>query len=135
MMSFIFRLPEFALAFALCNPGILDKARVARMLFPDFPIVVRFWILPPFPHATLGESNRIRDTKMRPYATYEKQIWTTLVESHKIQHKSIILLSFLRLPQMTFSEDPNVEAELGNGGGRFESDPRPPLGSRGHFQG
>ena len=34
--------------------------------------------------------------------------------------------------QMTVAEDPN---DFGNGEGSFESDPRPPLGSRGHVQG
>ena len=36
---------------------------------------------------------------------------------------------------MTVAEDPNMGAELGNGEESFESDPRPPFGSRGHFQG
>ena len=34
--------------------------------------------------------------------------------------------------QMTVAEDPN---DFGNGEGGFESDPRPPLGSRGHVHG
>ena len=37
---------------------------------------------------------------------------------------------------MTVAENPGVGAELGDGvEGSFESDPRPPLGSRGHMHG
>ena len=89
---------------------LLHSARVARTRFSDFT---------PFPHLadkTDFETDFLNHTK------------------YNIT-KSIILLSFLRIPQMTFSEDRNVAAELGNGEGSFESDPRSPLGSRGHFQG